>query len=314
MQQNFPLRRKLHRLAFVLFTPFLGALAAAQSTGTSTPSTPAKPAAATKSAATASSSKTTSTGTSTQPGVTELPPILVTAPTRLPQPIESTASTATVITQEDLYDQHYTSVPDALSSVSGLSVVTSGNPGAQTSLFVHGLDARDTLVTIDGRRQPPGLTGFDDNFANLTLDNVDQIEVVSTPIASSQGPSAMGGVVNVVTQSGKGVTTPVGNTWFEGGSFNTFREGANSRGQVGDFDYAVSASRQDSIYPALSPGTPADFAPGFSGQADQYRNTGYRGNFGYQVTPDIYVDLHTTYNNAYTSSPGQFEFPDPRRT
>jgi vitamin B12 transporter len=121
----------------------------------------------------------------------------------------------------------------------------------------------------------------------------------------------MGGVINIVTQSGKGVTTPEGNAWFEAGSFDTFREGASSRGQVGNFDYAVSASRQDSVYPALSPGTPADFAPGFPGQADQYRNTGYRGNFGYQLTPDIYLDLHTTYNNSYTSSPGEEEFPDP---
>jgi vitamin B12 transporter len=304
------LRRILPQLALFLFTPILGAIAAAQSTGTATPATPGKPVAATKSAAPSSSSKTAATSTP-PPAVKELPPILVTAPTRVPQPIDSTASTTSVITQEDLYGQHFTSVPDALSSIAGLSVVASGNPGSQTSVFVHGLDARDTLVTIDGRRQPPGLSGFDDNFANLTLDNVDQIEVVSTPVSSAQGPSAMGGVINVVTQSGKGVTTPVGDTWFEGGSFQTFREGASSRGQVGDFDYAVSASRQDSVYPALSPGSAALFTPGFTAQADQYRNTGYRGNFGYQVTPDIYIDLHTTYNNAYTSSPGQFTAPDP---
>jgi vitamin B12 transporter len=243
--------------------------------------------------------------------IPELPPILVTAPTRIPQPVETTASTTTVITQQDFIDQNYASVPDAINSVPGLSVVTSGNPGQETSVFVHGLDARDTLVTIDGRRQPPGLSGFDDNFANLSLDNVDQVEVVRTPVASSQGPSAMGGVINVVTQSGKGVTTPEGDVWFEAGSFDTFREGASSRGQVGDFDYALSVSRQDSIYPALSPGDPADFVPGYPNQADQYRNTSYRGNFGYQITPDVYLDLHTTYSNAYTSSPGQFVFPDP---
>jgi len=315
MQNPPPRRGKLPRraLALLIFTPLLGALATAQSTGTSTPSKAATPAAKSASASTPAPklNSTAPSQTPTDSSIQELAPIYVTAPTRTPQPVETTASTTTVLTQDDLYDQHDTSVPDALSSVAGLSVVTSGNPGAQTSVFIHGLDARDTLVTIDGRRQPPGLTGFDDNFANLTLDNVGQIEVVATPISSSQGPSALGGVINIVTQSGKGVTTPEGDVWFEGGSFSTFREGASSRGQIGNFDYAVSLSRQDSVYPALSPGTPADFAPGFPGQADQYRNTGYRGNFGYQLTPDIYLDLHTTYNNAYTSSPGLEEFPDP---
>ena len=318
--QNPPLRRRKHHrraLALFIITPFVGSLAVAQSTGMSTPAaTNASPAAKSASATSATSAKSSPATTDKTPSESsktdqELAPIVVTAPTRTPQPVETTASSTTVITQDDLYDQHYTSVPDALSSVSGLSVIASGNPGSQTSVFVHGLDARDTLVTIDGRRQPPGLTGFDDNFANLTLDNVQQIEVVATPVASSQGPSAMGGVVNVVTQSGKGVTTPVGDVWFESGSFNTFREGASSRGQVSDFDYAVSLSRQDSVFASLSPGDAAEGSTGFANQADQYRNTSYRGNFGYQLSPEIYLDLHTTYSNAYTSSPGLEEFPDP---
>ena len=252
---------------------------------------------------------TASSGKS-QPVVT-LPTIVVTAATRNTQPIDTTATTTTVLTNQDLLDNNYASVPDALQSVPGLAVVTSGNPGAQTSVFIHGLDARQTLVTIDGRRQAVGLSGADDDLANLTLDNVDQIEVVRTPVSSEQGGSAMGGVINLVTLSGKGITTPEGSVSEEAGSFNTFRENAQSRGQVGDFDYAVSASRQDSIYPALSPGDAADFSPGFAGQADQYRNTSYRGNFGYQLSPDIYVDLHSAYGNAYTSSPGIYLFPDP---
>ncbi len=245
-----------------------------------------------------------------QPGVTKLPTILVTAPTRIAQPVETTATTTTVLTQQALDDNKYANVPDAIMSVPGLSVVPSGNPGQVTSVFIHGLDSRQTLVTVDGRRQAVGLSGADDNFTNLTLDNIDQIEVVRTPVSSSQGGSAMGGVINLVTLSGKGLD-PQGSVSEEAGSFNTFKESAASRGQVGDFDYAIAGSRQDSIYPALSTGYPPFFAPGFPGEADQYRNSSYRGNFGYQVTPDIYVDLHTAYSNAYTSSPGIYLFPDP---
>jgi len=277
------------------------------------PVTSAKTSAPSKTKAASTTAKTSAASTAKpQPGVMPLPTIVVTAATRNAQPVATTATTTTVLTHQDLDDNKYASVPDALQSVPGLAVVTSGNPGEVTSVFIHGLDSRQTLVTVDGRRQAVGLSGADDNLTNLTLDNIDQIEVVRTPVSSINGGSAMGGVINLVTLSGKGLTTPEGSVSEEAGSFNTFRENAQSRGAVGNFDYAVSASRQDSIYPALSVGTPGPFgSPGFPGQADQYRNTTYRGNFGYQLTPDIYLDLHSAYSNAYTSSPGIYLFPDP---
>ena len=275
---------------------------------TAKPATPAQANAKTKPAASKPSSSETS---APQPPVTQLDTIVVTAATRTPQSPDSTASTSTVLTHQYLEDGRFEDVTSALQMVPGLSVVTLGSQGAQTSVFVHGLNSNQTLVTVDGRRQAVGLSGADDNLTNLTLDNVDQIEVVRSPVSSMQGGSAMGGVINIVTLSGKGLSTPQSSVSFEGGSFNTFRENAQSRGAVGNFDYAVSASRQDSIFPALSPGYAPFFAPGFAAQADQYRNSTFRGNFGYQVNPDIYVDLHTAYSNAYTSSPGIYLTPDP---
>jgi vitamin B12 transporter len=241
--------------------------------------------------------------TAAESSAIELPKIVVTAATREEQTPESTATTTTVLTHDYLEQSHFVDVPSALQFVPGMSTVTGGMQGSQTSVFIHGLDSNETLVTVDGRRQAVGLSGADDNLANLTLDDVDQIEVVRTPISSVDGGSAMGGVINLVTLSGRGLAQPEGSVSFEAGSFDSFRENAQSRGAVGNFDYAISATRQDVVYPSLS--------PGFPDQADQYRNTSYRGNFGYQVTPDVYVDLHSAYNNAYTSVPGEFVFPDP---
>jgi vitamin B12 transporter len=275
-----------------------------------TPAPKAKAKSTAKKQATTTQAQAAADAPPVQPGVTKLPTILVTAPTRVAQPVDTTATTTTVVTHQALDDNKYANVPDAIMSVPGLTVVPSGNPGQVTSVFIHGLDSRQTLVTVDGRRQAVGLSGTDDNFTNLTLDNIDQIEVVRTPVSSSQGGSAMGGVINLVTLSGKGLA-PQGSVSEEAGSFNTFKESAQSRGQVGNFDYAVAASRQDSIYPALSPGYAPFFSPGFAGQADQYRKSNYRGNFGYQITPDIYVDLHSAYSNAYTNSPGIYLSPDP---
>jgi vitamin B12 transporter len=333
MQIIQPVQRKaLRRLATILLlTSYSSTMiwAAADSTAPSPASPPSpkvptgKTSTAQASASTTTAAKTTqipeiiptpqSPADATSAGVATMPTIVVTAATRSTQPIDTTATTTSVLTNQFLDDNKYALVPDALQSVLGLAVVTSGAPGAQTSVFIHGMESRQTLVTIDGRRQSAGFSGADDNLANLTLDNVDQIEIVRTPTTAVQGGGAMGGVINLVTLSGKGLATPIGSVSEEAGSFNTFRENLQSRGAVGNFDYAVSATRQDSIYPALSPGTPAEpfGSPGFTGQASQYRNTSYRGNFGYQITPDVYVDLHSAYSNSYTSSPNEFVTPDP---
>ncbi len=213
-----------------------------------------------------SSTTTASTKTS---GETILPTVVVTAATREAQAPDTTATTTTVLTREQLQASQYISVADALMKVPGLSVVQSGVPGQQTSVFIHGMDSNQTLFTIDGRRQPVGLGGAYD-FTNLTLDNVDQIEIVRTPSSSLDGGNASGGVINLVTLSGRGLDHPISSAYFEGGSYGTFRENIQSRGAEGNFDYAVSASNEDSNMNRIN---------------ENYRNTVYRGNFGYQITP-----------------------------
>lgn len=296
---------KIHRtlrdaLALAIVSSVIsGALRAAPDS-----TTPSTPAAASNSAATpaAKSKSKPSSATSTktpapakkEPTV-KLPTIDVIAATRNPQPPDTTATTSTVITRDQLEASQYISVPDALMKVPGLAVVQTGVPGQQTSVFIHGMDGNQTLFTIDGRRQPVGLSGAY-NFANLTLDNVDQIEVVRTPSSSLQGGNASGGIINLVTLNGRGLDQPISSAYFEGGSYGTFRENIQSRGAAGGFDYAVSGSNEDS---------------NMNRPNENYRNTVYRGNFGYQITPNVYFDVHTGYSYANAGSPNAIEYPDP---
>jgi vitamin B12 transporter len=229
------------------------------------------------------------------PTENEMHNIVVSAATRNEQAPNTTATDTTVVTQEDIEAQNYANVADALREVPGVAVVPSGVPGQVTSVFIHGADSNQTLFTIDGRPQPVGLDGATD-FTNLTLDNVAQIEVVKTPVASVQGGGATGGVINLVSLNGRGLAQPVSSISFEGGSFDTFTEKVQSRGSIGKFDYAVSASNIDSA---------------MDRQNENYQNTTYRGNFGYQVTPTIYVDLHSGYSLANAGSPNTIESFDP---
>jgi vitamin B12 transporter len=239
--------------------------------------------------------KKTAQADKTDKAVHEMPVTVVTAATLDTQPPETTATTTTVIPQEDLAAAQYISVADALMKVPGVAVVPTGAPGQVTSVFIHGTDANQTLFTIDGRRQPVGLDGAYD-FTNLTLDNVAQIEVVRTPVSSVQGGGATGGVINLVTLTGRGLKTPESSVSFEAGSFSTFREQIQSRGADGNFDYAVSGSNWDSD---------------MNRPNENYRNRVYRGNFGYQITPEVYFDVHTGYSLANAGSPNTIETPDP---
>ncbi len=310
--QKLQSQRIRRALAVLLLAPVTLALAWADPAPTTTPpsqpastATTAKPAPtqkvaakpkATPASAKSSTSTTSSTSASTKaPVVEQLPTVVVIAATRTPQAPDTTATTSTVITRDELEANQYISVPDALMKVPGLSVVQSGVPGQQTSVFIHGMDSNQTLLTIDGRRQPVGLDGAAD-FTNLTLDNIDQIEVVRTPSSSLEGGNASGGQINLVTLSGRGLAQPISSAYFEGGSYGTYRENVQSRGAVGNFDYAVSGSNEDSDMNRYN---------------ENYRNTVYRGNFGYQITPDVYVDVHSGYSLANAGSPNAIEYPDP---
>jgi vitamin B12 transporter len=228
------------------------------------------------------------------PTANEMHNIVVSAATRNSQAPDTTATDTTVLTQGDLESGQYQNVADALQQVAGVAVVPLGAPGQTTSVFLHGTDINQTLFTIDGRPQPAGLSGAYD-FSGLTLDNVAQIEVVKTPVAAVQG-SASGGVVNLVSLNGRGLAQPVSSVSFEGGSFDTFREQAQSRGSEGNFDYAVSGS---------------DLTSDADRQNENFRNTVYRGNFGYQITPAVYADVHTGWSQESAGSPNVIESPDP---
>ena len=228
------------------------------------------------------------------PTENEMHTIVVSAATRNTQAPDTTATDTTVVTQEQIESGQYQDVADALRQVAGIAVVPLGAPGQTTSVFLHGTDSAQTLFTIDGRPQPVGLDGAYD-FSGLTLDNVAQVEVVKTPVAAVQG-SATGGVINLVSLNGRGLDHPVSSVSFEGGSFDTFREQAQSRGSEGNFDYAVSAS---------------DLTSDADRQNENFRNTVYRGNFGYQITPTIYADVHTGWSQESAGSPNVIESPDP---
>jgi vitamin B12 transporter len=107
-----------------------------------------------------------------------------------------------VITAAELRLRGITTVAEALRDVTSAYVAQSGSQGSQTSLFLRGGESKYVKVLVDGvPANDPG--GFYD-FASLTTDNVERIEIVRGPVSVIHGADAVTGVVHVITKGGRG--------------------------------------------------------------------------------------------------------------
>lgn len=171
-----------------------------------------------------------------------LDPLIITA-TRSAERLSQTTRSVTVISAEDIAMQGVQTVADALRSVPGLDVVRAGSLGATTSIFTRGSESDHTAVLIDGVKVNVLLDGKFD-MADLSVDNIERIEVMRGPASTLYGSTATGGVVHIITKRGSGPLSASLNA--EGGSFGTYAQRAAVSGGTTWGGLSVAASRVDS--------------------------------------------------------------------
>ncbi len=171
-----------------------------------------------------------------------LDPLIVTA-TRSAERLSRTTRSVTVISAEHIAAQGAQTVADVLRSVPGLDVVRAGSPGATTSIFTRGSESDHTAVLIDGVKVNILLDGKFD-MADLSVDNIERIEVVRGPASTLYGSTATAGVIHIITKRGSGPLRV--NLSAGGGSFGTNAQRATVSGGTPWGGLSVSASRVDS--------------------------------------------------------------------
>jgi vitamin B12 transporter len=164
---------------------------------------------------------------------------LVVTPTRVPTPADEAVSTVTSISGEDLRSRGVRFVQDALREVPGASVVQVGSFGGVTSLFLRGGESDYVKVLVDG--VPANQPGGAFNWANLTTDNVERIEVLRGPGSVIYGSDAVSGVVQIFTRrGGDGFAAEAG---AEAGSFGTINGHGAVLGGTPRLGYSADANR-----------------------------------------------------------------------
>jgi vitamin B12 transporter len=133
--------------------------------------------------------------------------------------VANQGTSVSVITGQQLRDTQVRTPVEALRNLPGVTVGRTGAFAGLGQVGIRGAQGRHTLVLVDGIEvNNPGDGEFD--FSNLVGgEEIERIEVLRGPQSGLYGSGAIGGVVNIVTRSGKGPATLT--TRAEIGSFNT---------------------------------------------------------------------------------------------
>ncbi|MGB4895117.1 MAG: TonB-dependent receptor, partial [Nitrospira sp.] len=214
---------------------------------------------------------------------------VVVSATKTPLPVSQVTSAVEVITSQDMKKQNIRNVADALRLAQGLAVFSNGGPGTEVNARIRGGSSSQTLVLIDGAIVNSGTLGSY-NFANLTTDNIERVEVLRGAQSMLWGSDAMGGVINIVTKRGQGPLSATG--FMEYGSFASLREGGMVSGKQGAVDYSFSLSRWDT-----SSFSAVNYRRGAS-ERDSYRNWQGSGRIGVDLPKDGRLDFTMRWMNS----------------
>lgn len=121
---------------------------------------------------------------------------------RTPQEVINTARSVEVIDSKQIEQSAFSTVGELLERKTSLYVVGSGqNPGANQSVFLRGTNSNHTNILINGQRiTDPSTPNGALELSELSLANVERIEIIRGSHAAIYGNGSIGGVINIITK------------------------------------------------------------------------------------------------------------------
>ena len=219
-----------------------------------------------------------------------LEPIVVST-NKTPQSIQDTTSNITVITADDIEENGYQTLSEAIQSVAGITVNNAGGLGQTTSFFLRGADSGKVLVLLDGMRlNDPSTTNGTALLESLTTSNIEQIEIIKGGSSSIWGSNASAGVINIITKKAKDGLH--GSLALRYGSYTT-------KGADADLMYKDEKVTAKILASYLKTDGFSALAPS-SAEDDGYENKNYTIKLGYTFDKNNKIDI--TYNRIKTKT------------
>ena len=228
-------------------------------------------------------------------------PVVVTA-SRLPERVSALAAEVSVIDRAAIERSAGLTLADLLSQLPGLQSAGNGGLGKTASVFFRGLEARHTLLLVDGVRMSSATVGTP-SLDNLPLDLIERIEVVRGPLSALYGSDAVGGVVQVFTRRGQPGLQHSGRVVV--GS-DSHRQLAVTLGfGQGAFDAALQLQHTETA--GFSATNPRALYDSYHPDRDGFRQFGGSLRLGWQLLPDWRLDallLEANGRSGYDDGPG----------
>lgn len=167
-----------------------------------------------------------------------LEPMVSTA-TRTPAAPKTIGTSVDYLSAEDLARRQINSLAQALGGVAGAPRFSNGGPGAAAAIFMRGSNSNQTLFLVDGMRINDPNTDYQLFLGGACVSACDNLEVAHGPQSTLYGGEAVGGVVSLRAQRGRG--EPSEEVGFEAGSFGTVQGAVLAQGERGATAYNFSA-------------------------------------------------------------------------
>ena len=195
-----------------------------------------------------------------------------------------------IITSEELSLKGITTVVEALNTIPGISITSSGGLGATKSVFMQGMSNKYTLLMVDGVRYNDlnSISGAD--FSHLLVGDIERIEVIKGAQSGVWGADAAAGVINIITKNAQNGTH--GSAGVEVGSYGHKSMNTSISHKTDKFDVMLSVQRvvEDGFTTYAPNGEDID-----QYEDDSYRNTTVNLKVGYWI--DEYNRIEAGYHD-----------------
>lgn len=129
---------------------------------------------------------------------------VVVSATRTEKPVIEIPRSVTVIGEDVITTSIYQSLADLLNAQSGLYIVGANQtPGTNQSIFMRGANSNQVAVLIDGVRiTDPSSPNSALDLSEISLANIERVEILRGSHSTLFGGAAIGGVINLITRKG----------------------------------------------------------------------------------------------------------------
>lgn len=133
--------------------------------------------------------------------VQRMPEVVVTA-SRTEQKIEDAGRSVSVISADDIKASGANTLAELLNMAEGIYIAGAGqNFGSNQSLFMRGANSNQSVIMVDGITLSDPSTPTDAlDLSELSLSEIDQVEIVRGSHSTLYGSAAIGGVINIITK------------------------------------------------------------------------------------------------------------------